>query len=142
MEVVAQWAVGSGSMSRGRFLRLPDHYRRPDGSEWGGLDLERATGGAVTRSYVSNLRKGRIDNPGLAKLEAIARAMGFPPQLWFGEVGEERVRDVALAAAALEDGTAREILYEVLTMGPKDRRLLLGLARQISAPSDESSLRR
>ena len=116
-----------------RFRRLLTLYRRPDGSEWGGQDLEDATGGAVTRSYVSNLKKGRIENPGLAKLEAIAGAMGFPPQLWFDTEVGDRTPDAALAAA-LEDGTAREILEEVLRMGQKDRRLLLGIARQISPP--------
>ena len=114
-----------------RFRRLLALHRRPDGSEWGGQNLEDATGGAVTRSYVSNLKNGRIENPGLTKLEAIAGAMGFPPQLWFGDA-EERAPDAALAA--LEDGTAREILEEVLRMGQKDRRLLLGIARQISPP--------
>lgn len=113
-----------------RFRRLLALHRRPDGSEWGGQDLEDATAGAVTRSYVSNLKNGRIENPGLAKLEAIAGAMGFPPQLWFGDA-EERAPDAALTAA-LEDGTAREILEEVLRMGQKDRRLMLGIARQIS----------
>ncbi len=115
-----------------RFGRLLALYRRPDGSEWGGQNLERATGGAVGRSYVSNLRNGRIENPGLAKLEAIAGAMGFPPQLWFGDA-EERAPDAALAAA-LEDGTTRDLLEEVLRMGQKDRRLLLGIARQIASP--------
>ncbi len=84
----------------------------------------------MTRSYATNLRKGRIGSPGLNKLEAIANAMGFPPALWFGEEGE-RVENEALLAA-LEDGTAREILGEILKLGPKDRRLLLGIARQIS----------
>ncbi|MBA3951801.1 MAG: hypothetical protein H0X57_07975 [Rubrobacter sp.] len=121
-----------------RFLRLLALYRRPDGSEWGGQDLENATGGAVGRSYVANLKKGRIENPGLAKLEAIAKAMGFPPQLWFGGGGEDQAPDAALAAA-LEDGTAREILGEVIRMGPRDRRLLLSIARQIASPLEEAS---
>ncbi len=126
-------AEGRGTHVSERFGRLLDLYRKPDGSPWGGQDLENATGGAVTRSYVSNLRNGRIGSPGLDKLEAIANAMGFPPQLWFGE-GEERVPDAALAVA-LEDETAREILAEVLRMGPRERRLLLGIARQIASPS-------
>jgi transcriptional regulator with XRE-family HTH domain len=37
----------------------------------------------VPRSYVTNLRKGRIESPGLDKLAAIARAMSFPPEAWF-----------------------------------------------------------
>ena len=89
-----------------RFRRLLALYRRPDRSEWGGQDLEHATGGVVTRSYISNLRNGRIENPGLAKLEAIARAMGLPPALWFDTEVGDRILDAALAAA-LEDGAAR-----------------------------------
>jgi transcriptional regulator with XRE-family HTH domain len=60
-------------------------YRRPDGRWWTGQELDEATGGVVTRSYVTNLRKGRIDNPGYEKLRAIAKVMGFPPELWFHE---------------------------------------------------------
>lgn len=37
----------------------------------------------MTRSYVTNLRKGRIETPGYEKLAAIAKAMGFPPEEWF-----------------------------------------------------------
>ena len=116
-----------------RFGRLLALYRRPDGSEWGGQDLERATGGAVTRSYVSNLKNGRVENPGLAKLEAIAEAMGFPPALWFGDSGEDgRAADGALLEA-LKDETTRSIIEEARRLRPKDRRLLLGIARRISA---------
>jgi transcriptional regulator with XRE-family HTH domain len=39
----------------------------------------------VTRSYVTNLRKGRIENPGYEKMRAIAKAMGFAPEVWFEE---------------------------------------------------------
>ena len=68
-----------------KFERLLETYRREDGGKWSGIQLERATGGVVTRSYVTNLRKGRIENPGMDKLAAIAKAMGFPPALWFEE---------------------------------------------------------
>jgi transcriptional regulator with XRE-family HTH domain len=51
---------------------------------------EAATGGVVTRSYFTNLRKGRIENPGYEKMRAIARAMCFAPEAWFEEgVGRE-----------------------------------------------------
>ena len=124
-----------------RFLRLLALYRKPDGSEWGGQDLENATGGEVTRSYVANLKKGRIQNPGLAKLEAISEAMGFPPALWFGDAGEEgRTPDEAVLAA-LEDETLRSILEEALGLRPKDRRLLLRIARQISPAASSKATR-
>ncbi len=118
-------------------------YRRSDGSEWGGQDLEEATGRTVTRSYVSNLKSGRIANPGLDKLEAIAGAMGFPPQLWFGDraYGAGAADEEALLAAtrdatrgAMRVATTRQILEEALRLGPRDRRLLLRLAKQVGTP--------
>jgi hypothetical protein len=38
----------------------------------------------------------------------------------------------------LEDETAREILEEILELGQRDRRLLLGIARQFSTPEEGS----
>lgn len=68
-----------------RFEVLLAAYPHPDGRSWSGQDIDAATGGVVTRSYVTNLRKGRIENPGYEKLRAIAKALGFPPELWFDE---------------------------------------------------------
>ena len=66
-----------------RFEVFLNTYRRPDGSRWKGQKLDEATRGAVTRSYFVNRRKGRIESPGYEKMLAIARAIGFPPALWF-----------------------------------------------------------
>ena len=79
-----------------RFEQLLDAYRRPDGSRWTGQKLDEATGGVVPRSYFTNLRKGRIENPGYEKMLAIAKAMGFPPALWF----EDAPGDVVSVAPA------------------------------------------
>jgi hypothetical protein len=68
-----------------KFEQLRDRYRRPDGTRWNGQQLQDATSGVVTRSYVSMMRKGRIENPGFDKLRAVAKAMGFPPESWFEE---------------------------------------------------------
>jgi len=68
-----------------KFEALLEMYRRPDGRRWSGQEIDEATGGVVTRSYVTNLRKGRIENPGYEKMRAIAKAMGFAPEVWFEE---------------------------------------------------------
>jgi len=62
-----------------------ERYRRPDGRKWSGQEIDEATGVVVTRSYVTNLRKSRIDSPGYEKLAAIAKAMNFPPEAWFDD---------------------------------------------------------
>jgi transcriptional regulator with XRE-family HTH domain len=71
-----------------KFELLLEAYRRSDGRKWSGQEIDDATGSIVSRSYVTNLRKGRIQNPGYEKLAAIAKAMGFPPELWFEEAGD------------------------------------------------------
>ena len=91
-----------------RFEELLDAYRRADGSRWSGQALHDATAGVVTRSYVTNLRKGRIRNPGFEKLGAIANAMGFPPELWFE--GEDRT-DLALAGSEERRDMAGKLDY-------------------------------
>lgn len=68
-----------------KFEALLEIYRRPDGRRWSGQQIDEATGGVVTGSYVTNLRKGRIESPGYEKMAAIAKAMGFPPEAWFEE---------------------------------------------------------
>ena len=132
-----------------KFEHFLEVYRRPDGSRWGGQDLDDATGGIVTRSYVSNLRKGRIESPGFEKLRAIAKAMGFPPELWFEDVenlgeasgtrptwfmdGDDNMAllDEELLGA-LRDETSRAVLREVIRLPERERRIVLGIVRQFA----------
>lgn len=98
-----------------KFERFVETYRRSDGGRWGGQDLEDATGGVVPRSYVSNLRKGRIENPGYEKLAAIAKAMGFPPSLWFEEVDAEiqiGAKDRSLSLSERVNELFKSMIYE------------------------------
>ena len=206
-----------------KFEHLLDAYRRPDGSRWTGQQLHEATGGVVTRSYATNLRKGRIESPGYEKMRAIAKAMGFPPGVWFdetpgramarvegrdlakrvehlfeavrnpktgkpytnaevarmslGDLSRESVeglrtgaiadptvgqvaalagvfgvepsylldRDEALLDAelveALRDEAVREATREILCLPEREKRLVLGIVRQIGSPDKASSLR-
>src|SRR5215210_2359901 len=96
-----------------KFEGLLEMYRRPDGRRWSGQEIDEATGGVVTRSYVTNLRKGRIDNPGYEKMKAIAKAMGFAPEVWF----DECLGDGRLSIRAEESGRVAgrlEHLFEVV----------------------------
>ena len=83
-----------------RFELFLDAYRRLDGSRWTGQQLDEATGGVVPRSYVTNLRKGRIESPGYEKMLAIAGAMGFPPEDWF-EDAPDSTRDAPVEGQGL-----------------------------------------
>jgi transcriptional regulator with XRE-family HTH domain len=90
-----------------RFERLLGAYRRPGGRRWTGQQLDEASGGTVSRFYVTNLREGRIENPGYEKMMAIAKAMDFPPEAWF----EDAPGDGRRTASAEKRDIAGRIEY-------------------------------
>lgn len=65
-----------------KFRYFQETYRKPDGRKWTNMDIERATNGFVRGNYITNLKNGRIHQPGLDRLRAIAQVMGFPEELW------------------------------------------------------------
>src|SRR5215217_2849487 len=96
-----------------KFEALLETYRHPDGRKWSGQEIDEATGGVVTRSYITNLRKGRIENPGYAKLAAMAKAMGFAPEVWF-EDGLGEGRSIGQAEVSYGVAARLEHLFEVV----------------------------
>src|SRR5215217_6532099 len=96
-----------------KFEVLLERYRHPDGRRWSGQEIDEATGGVVTRSYVTNLRKGRIENPGYEKMRAIAKAMGFAPEVWFDE-GLGEGRSIGQAEESRGLAARLEHLFEVI----------------------------
>ena len=96
-----------------KFETLLEIYRHPDGRRWSGQEIDEATGGVVTRSYVTNLRKGRIENPGYEKMRAIAKAMGFAPEVWF-EDGLGEVRSIGQAEETRGVAGRLEHLFKVV----------------------------
>ena len=96
-----------------KFETLLERYRRPDGRRWSGQEIDEATGGVVTRSYVTNLRKGRIENSGYEKLAAMAKAMGFPPEVWF-EDGLGDGRSIEQAEGSRGVAGRLEYVFEVV----------------------------
>jgi len=86
-------------------------YRRPEGRKWSGQEIDEATGGVVTRSYLINLRKGCIENPGYEKMRSLAKAMGSRRRCgsrsaWAMKCGPgEEGRDIAGSVEHLFDVT-------------------------------------
>ena len=96
-----------------KFEALLEMYRHPDGRRWSGQEIDEATGGVVTRSYITNLRKGRIDSPGYEKMKAIAKAMGFAPEVWF-EDGLGEWRSIGQAEESRGVAGRLEHLFEIV----------------------------
>ena len=67
----------------------------------------------LARSYVTNLRKGHIESPGYEKRAAMAKAMGFTPEVWFDEdLGEGR--SIEQAGASRRVAGRLEHLFKVV----------------------------
>jgi transcriptional regulator with XRE-family HTH domain len=96
-----------------KFEHLLDTYRHADGRRWSGQEIDEATGGIVTRSYVTNLRKGRIENPGYEKMRALAKAMGFAPDVWV-EDGLGDVRSIGRVEVSRGLAGRVEHLFEIV----------------------------
>ena len=56
---------------------FPEVYRRPNGRKWSGHDLHDAIASAVSRSYITNLRKSRVENPSVSQLIALAGVLAL-----------------------------------------------------------------
>ena len=96
-----------------KFRLMLELVAHPDGGAWTGAKMERATEGKIAPSYFSTLREGRIEVPRVDKVEAIARAMGFPPELWFKDLSwwrtlRERWEGGEDVAGALRQGREQE----------------------------------
>ncbi len=103
--------------------------RRPDGRAYTYDDIERGTGGQVSRSYVWKLRNGKSQNPSLDVIEALAAFFHVPPEFFFGAVGEgdESQREAALVAALLHDPAARRLAEAARGLTPTAVRIVLGV---------------
>lgn len=99
----------SGARYSQRFKQLLREYPKDDGDQWRGVEIERATNGFVTGSYVTAMKKGRITRPGLDKLRAIAEVMGFPFEAWLGS--DEPRRSMSDRPDAGEDSFADLVNY-------------------------------
>lgn len=94
-----------------KFERLLATHPNPNtGKPWRGVEIERATDGFVNSQYVSALRKGLNNRPGLDKLRAIAEVMGFPFDLWLKEPEEWR-RTIAEQDSIASTSVADKLNY-------------------------------
>ncbi len=104
----------SGHRYAEKFRRLLQDYPNPEtGAPWKGVELEKATNGVVNSSWISALKNGQNNRPGLDKLRAISDAMGFRFDLWLREPGEwKRPADGQLAISAASVAEKLRHLYE------------------------------
>jgi transcriptional regulator with XRE-family HTH domain len=94
--------------------------------------------GDLSRESVEGLRTGAIADPTVGQVAALAGVFGVEPSYLLD-------RDEALLDAeqveALRDEAVREATREILCLPKREKRLVLGIVRQIGSPDKASSLR-
>ena len=105
----------SGEEIAWRFNFLLDRFPRADGEPWRGAEIEAASGRRVTSAYISALRKGKFQSPGIAHLRSISETMGFPFELWYVDPGEWD---------HVPGGRPPEPLDETLALDPQERAMV------------------
>lgn len=100
-----------------------------------------ARAGNVSPAYVSSLERGKVTNPTVEVLEALAQVLGVDPAYLAGwsddALGEDKPGNVAegRVVAQLDDAAAAKAAQELLELwselGAEDRRLLTDLAQRL-----------
>ena len=74
-------------------LSLFPHPNRTNVSDtkrrrWKGTEISAATDSRISPSYLSGLKSGRIQRPGLEQLNVMSTAMNFPFDLWLADIDQ------------------------------------------------------
>ncbi len=83
--------------------------------------------------------QGKIENPGYDKLAALAEAMGFPPAEWFAKDPLDEKTPAGLNGKQIEallDPTVLDVVRELSRLPERDKRLVLGIVRQLEDAGD------
>lgn len=120
-----------------RFKALLRMFPKEDGTPWRGTDLERAADGALSSSYITALRQGKIRRPGFEALSLIARIMQFDTELWTLDTEEFEKYSAGRSFGspnpdlqlidALEDEYIQQIVRKSIAMSAQERQMILKL---------------
>lgn len=119
-----------------RLDKLFETIRRPDGRKHSNAEVAafcRAhTGESCSREYISQLRKGKRDNPTKRNLEALAAFFDLSPAYFFDDTQSERIRGQLELAAALRDSDVRQIALRAVRLGKPDLRLVTDMIESLA----------
>lgn len=106
--------------------------------DWKQENLADASG--VSRTYISNIERGRITNVGVEIIFALAKALGVSPQYLLG-LTEDPLAGVPDSDADVEerqklDALTQEFLTLFQQLTPQQQGTLLGIAKVIKASEE------
>ena len=98
------------------------------GEPYTNAEVARMSAGGLTEEEVEGIRSGRVSDPTLGQVAALAAVFGVEPS-YLVDPKEPPPLDSELLEG-LSDETTREITREVLRLPEREREIVLGIARQ------------
>ena len=93
--------------------------------------------GMITEEDVEGIRCGRIVDPLVSQVAALAAAFGVPPSYLLDRGKDTSVLDEEVLKA-LDDKTAGAILRESARLPQREREIVLGIVRQFGSQIDDA----
>jgi transcriptional regulator with XRE-family HTH domain len=87
--------------------------------------------GELSEEEVEGIRSGKIADPSVGRVAALAAVFGVPPSYMLDRGAESEVLDEE-ALKALADKTAGAILKESARLPEREKDIVLGIVRQFS----------
>jgi transcriptional regulator with XRE-family HTH domain len=116
----------------GRVEHLFEVVKNPKtGESYTNAQVARMSAGEVTEEEVEGIRTGKIADPSVGRVVALAAVFGVPPSYVLDRGTESEVMDEE-ALKALADKTAGAILKESARLPEREKRIVLGIVRHFS----------
>ena len=116
---------------------------------WRQEDLEAKSG--ISRTYISEIERGRISNVGIEVVFAIAEALGVSVSYLLGltedalgegedtPVGQESVSIVLDVDDPEERRQVRQVFEDIMALSPKNRRVVFSMIRSMRQIEEEEN---
>jgi transcriptional regulator with XRE-family HTH domain len=101
------------------------------GEPYTNAEVTRMSAGDLTVEDVEGIRTGKIADPSVGRVAALAAVFGVPPSYVLDRVKEPSVLD-EVVLEALADETSAAILKESVTLLEREKEIVLGIVRQFS----------
>ena len=101
------------------------------GESYTNSQVARMSAGDLSVEDVEGIRTGKITDPSVGRVAALAAAFGVPPSYLLDRGKEPPVLDEEVLGALADDRSAA-ILKESVTLSEREKEIVLGIVRQFS----------
>ena len=129
-----QAAPEEGQELASRVGRLFEATRHPKtGEPYTDAEVARMSAGALTEEEVEGMRTGKVPDPTVRRAAALAAVFGVPASYLVDRDKDPSVLDKEVLDA-LADETAAAILRESARHPEREKRIVLGIVRELGEP--------